>query len=36
LATLRHADDVTCLAFSPDGKRLVTGGKQLLKLWKVP
>jgi WD40 repeat protein len=31
-----HADDVTCLAFSPDGRRLVSGGKdEALIIWHV-
>lgn len=30
-----HADDVTCLAFTPDGKKLVTGSKdKTAKVWE--
>jgi WD40 repeat protein len=32
-----HDDDVTCLAFTPDGKTLVSGGRdQAVKLWQIP
>ena len=30
-----HADEVFCLDWSPDGKKVVSGGKdKLLKIWK--
>ncbi len=33
---LRHADEVTCLAFSPDGKSLASGARDgTLRLWDV-
>jgi WD40 repeat protein len=32
-----HDDDVTCLAFTPDGKTLVSGGHdKAVKLWQIP
>ena len=31
-----HDDDVTCLAFTPDGKSLVSGGRdKAVKLWEI-
>jgi WD40 repeat protein len=31
-----HDDDVTCLAFTADGKTLVSGGRdKAVKLWKL-
>lgn len=33
---LRHADKVTCVAFSPDGKTIITGGDDgTLRVWSV-
>ena len=34
--TLRgHSNEVTSVAFSPDGKRLVAGSKTVLKIWRL-
>ena len=35
LATLGHAKRSTCIAFSPDGERLLAGGKGTLMLWRL-
>ena len=36
LMTLRgHSNEVTSVAFSPDGKRLVAGSKTVLKIWRL-
>jgi WD40 repeat protein len=34
MLTLRgHNDDVTAIAFSPDGKRIASGSRGVLKIW---
>jgi WD40 repeat protein/serine/threonine protein kinase len=35
LHSLRHANWIAAMAFSPDGQRLVTGGGKMLKVWDV-
>jgi WD40 repeat protein/serine/threonine protein kinase len=33
--TLRHPESVQCVAFSPDGKTMATGGGSTIQLWDV-
>lgn len=37
LSTLqRHTDNVTAVVFSPDGKRIVSASRGVLKVWAAP